>query len=87
MDGGTWPMPRYRDELSDVGGLSGTDIANIADLSKATVSRWRAGTARPQPSTQLLLPDLFFVDGRLRNTTPRRKSAPGCSPCTGNRRP
>jgi hypothetical protein len=59
-------MPRYIDELNEIGGLSGTDIANIADVSKATVSRWKAGTVKPQPSTQLVLSDLHFVVGRLR---------------------
>jgi DNA-binding transcriptional regulator YiaG len=58
-------MPRYIDELNEIGGLSGTDIANIVDVSKATVSRWKAGTVRPQPSTQLVLSDLYFVVGRL----------------------
>ena len=37
-------MPRYLDELNEFGGLSGTDIANITDVSKATVSRWKSGT-------------------------------------------
>jgi hypothetical protein len=59
-------MPRYIEELNEIGGLSGTDIANIADVSKATVSRWKAGTVKPQPSTQLVLSDLHFIVGRLR---------------------
>jgi len=58
-------MPRYIDDLNELGGLSGTDIANIADVSKATVSRWKAGTVRPQPDTQLILSDLRFVVQRL----------------------
>jgi hypothetical protein len=58
-------MPRYIDELNTIGGLSGTDIANIADVSKATVSRWKAGTVKPQPSTQLVLSDLHYIVGRL----------------------
>ena|SRR5208282_4978880 len=58
-------MPRYIEELNAIGGLSGTDIANIADVSKATVSRWRAGTVKPQPSTQLVLSDLHYIVGRL----------------------
>jgi hypothetical protein len=58
-------MPRYISELNEIGGLSGTDIANIADVSKATVSRWKSGTVKPQPSTQLVLSDLYFVVGRL----------------------
>ena len=59
-------MPRDIEESKEVGGLSGTDIANIADVAKATVSRWKAGTVKPQPSTQLVLSDLYFVVGRLR---------------------
>jgi transcriptional regulator with XRE-family HTH domain len=58
-------MPRYIEELNMIGGLSGTDIANIADVSKATVSRWKAGTVKPQPSTQLVLSDLHYIVGRL----------------------
>jgi hypothetical protein len=59
-------VPRYIDELASDGGLSGTDIANIADVSKATVSRWKSGAVKPQPNTQLVLSDLHYVVGRLR---------------------
>jgi hypothetical protein len=62
---GSGAVPRYIDELNETGGLSGTDIANIVDVSKATVSRWKAGTVKPQPGTQLVLSDLYFVVGRL----------------------
>jgi uncharacterized protein (DUF2384 family) len=58
-------VPRYLEELNDLGGLSFTDIANIADVSKATVSRWKAGGVRPQPATQLVLSDLRFIVARL----------------------
>jgi len=58
-------MPRYIDDLNVLGGLSGTDIANIADVSKATVSRWKSGTVKPQPDTQLVLSDLHFIVQRL----------------------
>jgi transcriptional regulator with XRE-family HTH domain len=61
----TGAMPRYIDELNEIGGLSGTDIANIADVSKATVSRWKAGSVKPQPNTQLVLSDLRYIVGRL----------------------
>jgi transcriptional regulator with XRE-family HTH domain len=60
------PMPRYIEALSEIGGLSGTDVANITDVSKATVSRWKSGLVKPQPSTQLVLSDLYFIVGRLR---------------------
>jgi hypothetical protein len=59
-------VPRFIDELNEEGGLSGTDLANIVDVSKATVSRWKSGTVKPQPSTQLVLSDLHYVVGRLR---------------------
>lgn len=65
MNARTGAMPRYIDDLSEQGGLSGTDIANIAAVSKATVSRWKAGTVRPQPNTQLVLSDLHYIVGRL----------------------
>jgi transcriptional regulator with XRE-family HTH domain len=58
-------VPRYIDDLTEIGGLTGTDIANIADVSKATVSRWKSGSVKPQPSTQLVLSDLHFIVGRL----------------------
>ncbi len=60
------PMPRYIEALSEIGGLSGTDVANITDVSKATVSRWKSGSVKPQPSTQLVLSDLYFIVSRLR---------------------
>lgn len=59
-------VPRFIDELTEEGGLSGTDIANIVAVSKATVSRWKSGAVKPQPSTQLILSDLHYVVGRLR---------------------
>jgi len=58
-------MSRYIDELDEVGGLSGTDIANIVGVSKATVSRWKTGSIKPHPDTQLILSDLHFVVSRL----------------------
>lgn len=58
---------QYVDKLREAGGLKGTDIANIADVSEATVSRWSKGTASPQPRTQLILSDLHYVVNRLRD--------------------
>ena len=66
MSASSGAMPRYIEELNEVGGLSGTDIANIVDVSKATVSRWKTGTVKPQPNTQLILSDLHFIVQRLR---------------------
>lgn len=58
-------VPRFLDELSTYGGLRGTDIANITEVSKATVSRWKAGDIKPQPRSELILSDLHYVVGRL----------------------
>ncbi|MFQ5774976.1 MAG: hypothetical protein ACE5GS_10685 [Kiloniellaceae bacterium] len=53
------------DDLKDRGGLKGIDVANITRVSKATVTRWSAGTHSPQPSTQLVLSDLRYVVEKL----------------------
>ncbi|MGF1611364.1 MAG: hypothetical protein ACFCUQ_18320 [Kiloniellales bacterium] len=58
-------VTRYLEELGEHGGLKGTDIANITDVSSATVSRWKAGTHLPHPRTQLILSDLHYIVGRL----------------------
>jgi transcriptional regulator with XRE-family HTH domain len=58
-------VARYIGELERDGGLKGTDIANIAHVSKATVSRWANGALKPRPHTQLILSDLHYVVGRL----------------------
>lgn len=52
-------------ELQSVGGLKGTDIANFADVSKATVSRWANCQKSPHPSTQRVLSDLHYIVMRL----------------------
>jgi transcriptional regulator with XRE-family HTH domain len=56
----------YIDELRETAGLKSVDIANIADVSEATVSRWLKGQGLPHPRTQLLLSDLHYVAHRLR---------------------
>lgn len=58
-------VTRYIDELRRAGGLKGTDIANFADVSSATVSRWKTGVQTPHPRTQLVLSDLHYIVGRL----------------------
>jgi transcriptional regulator with XRE-family HTH domain len=58
-------VARYIERLRDVGGLKGTDIANITEVSKATVSRWSQGAASPHPRKQLVLSDLYYIVGRL----------------------
>ena len=58
-------VPRYLDELGRYGGLKGTDIANITEVSKTTVSRWKAGDIKPQPRNELILSDLYYLVSRL----------------------
>jgi len=53
------------DDLRQRGGLKGTDVANIAAVSPATVSRWTSGATFPHPKTQLLISDLRYVVDRL----------------------
>jgi hypothetical protein len=52
-------------DLKSSGSLKGSDVANIAAVSPATVSRWLAGTAFPHPKTQLIISDLRYVVERL----------------------
>ena len=58
-------VARYIGDLSRLGGLRGTDIANITDVSKATVSRWKSGDIKPQPKNELIISDLHYIVGRL----------------------
>jgi transcriptional regulator with XRE-family HTH domain len=58
-------VSRMLDELKTRGGLRGTDVANIAAVSPATVSRWTSGKAFPHPKTQLVISDLRYVVDRL----------------------
>lgn len=51
--------------LETEGALKGTDIASLVSVSKATVSRWRNGSATPQPDKELRLSDLLYVTRRL----------------------
>lgn len=55
----------YLEDLRLTAGLKNVDIANIADVSEATVSRWSKGQALPHPRTQLMLSDLHYVVNRL----------------------
>ena len=53
------------DDLHDHGHLRGADLANIVQVSKATVSRWSSGKVTPRPQKQLILSDLRYVVDRL----------------------
>ena len=59
------PVAKIIEDLRDRGGLKGTDVANIAAVSPATVSRWTSGKALPHPKTQLIISDLRYVVDRL----------------------
>lgn len=59
------PVTTYIGGLAEIGGLKGTDIANITNVSKATVSRWKDGAIKPQPRNELILSDLYYIVGRL----------------------
>jgi transcriptional regulator with XRE-family HTH domain len=61
----TTAVARIIEELRSRGGLKATDVANIASASPATVSRWIAGNALPDPQTQLIISDLRYVVDRL----------------------
>jgi uncharacterized protein (DUF2384 family) len=52
-------------DLKHEGGLQGKDIANIADVSPATVTRWTQNSATPTLSMQIVLNDLRYVVNRL----------------------
>jgi uncharacterized protein (DUF2384 family) len=58
-------VAKLLDDLKARGGLKGMDVANVAAVSPATVSRWTAGKASPHPKTQLLISDLRYIVDRL----------------------
>jgi transcriptional regulator with XRE-family HTH domain len=58
-------VARIVDDLRTRGGIKGSDLANITEVSQATVSRWAAGKASPHPKTQLVISDLKYVVDRL----------------------
>jgi len=56
---------RILEHLRADGGLQGRDIANIAAVSPATVSRWASGKATPDIGTQTMIAELRYVVDRL----------------------
>jgi transcriptional regulator with XRE-family HTH domain len=56
---------RILEDLRDRGGLRGSDVANIVDVSRPTVSRWTTGKGSPPLRTQTVIADLRFVVERL----------------------
>lgn len=63
----TAAVPRVLTTLQEEGGLRGTDIAALTNVSKATVSRWLTGKASPQPQSELIISDLTYVVQKLRD--------------------
>ena len=58
-------VSRILDHLRDDGGLQGKDIANIVEVSPATVSRWSNGKATPDLRIQTVIAELRYVVDRL----------------------
>ena len=58
-------VARIIESLRTHGGLQGKDIANIVDVSTATVSRWSRGNGSPDLRTQTVIADLRYVVDRL----------------------
>ncbi|HUZ13411.1 MAG TPA: hypothetical protein VMU93_11220 [Caulobacteraceae bacterium] len=58
-------VARILDDLRGRGGLQGKDIANIVDVSTATVSRWSRGNGTPNLRTQTVIAELRYVVDRL----------------------
>lgn len=58
-------VARILDDLRGRGGLQGKDIANIVDVSTATVSRWSHGNGTPNLRTQTVIAELRYVVERL----------------------
>jgi transcriptional regulator with XRE-family HTH domain len=75
-------VARLIEDLREHGGLKGSDVANIASVSPATVSRWESGKASPHPKTQLVISDLRYVVERLSDFTRQKKPGFGFIPNT-----
>jgi transcriptional regulator with XRE-family HTH domain len=58
-------VARILDDLRAHGGLQGKDIANIVNVSTATVSRWARGSGTPNLRTQTIIAELRYVVDRL----------------------
>jgi transcriptional regulator with XRE-family HTH domain len=58
-------VARTMEQLQSVGGLKGTDIANIVGVSAPTVSRWANEKGSPPLDTQTMLAELRYVVDRL----------------------
>lgn len=70
MDEATGAFGRYVDDLRTIAGLGAADIADLASVPEATVSRWQDGAAEPEARTRLLLSDLRSVASMLQEYYP-----------------
>lgn len=52
-------------QLRELDGFEGNDLANFAGVTTDTVSHWNSGRKTPNPRTQLIISDLFYVVMRL----------------------
>jgi uncharacterized protein (DUF2384 family) len=58
-------VARILADLKTDGGLQGKDVANIVNVSPATVSRWAGGQATPDLHTQTVIASLAYIIRRL----------------------
>jgi transcriptional regulator with XRE-family HTH domain len=58
-------VARILQDLEQRGGLKGSDVANIVNASRPSVSRWKSGKASPPLATQAIIADLRYVVDRL----------------------
>lgn len=58
-------VARILEGLKADGGLQGKDVANIVNVSPATVSRWVGGLATPDLHTQTVIAALAYTIRRL----------------------
>lgn len=58
-------VAKILNDLKQTGGLRGSDLANIVQVSPPTVSRWSKGTASPPIHTQTVIANLRYVVDRL----------------------
>src|SRR5258707_5020611 len=58
-------IARILEDLREHGGLQGKDVANIVDVSTATVSRWSRGIGTPNLRTQTIIAEMRYVVDRL----------------------
>jgi len=58
-------VTRLMGDLRNFGGLKGRDIANIMQVSPASVTRWGKGTHSPTVEKQTVIAELRWVAERL----------------------